>query len=345
MSIFGDLPNSDASVEEMIDAFSRLQKQLEYMMQRNLGTKNVRELGDWLVGPDSFKSRDGMVGISSAGTAGTSIRFWAGATNMAAAPYRVDQSGKLFSSNAEIAGKVTASSGAIGGWLIGSDFIADASGMVGMSSAVTGGDDIRIWAGSVTPSSAPFRVTEAGALTASSGVVGGWTLSSTKLSGSGILEGGTIQTNASGNQRIELSSGSLKGYTADNLLSGLVFDPNKLSDIIDLFLYHRGTKLVEFYDNLTSYTIRGTSGSTGFILGGNVTTYAEGAWQFQSGQTATFLGTAAFGSATVTGLTTDTYVVANHDHGIPNGTVLMVNGGGTVTFSSGGGFSHSHTVS
>lgn len=29
-----------------------------------------------------------------------------------------------------------------------------------------------------------------------------------------------------------------------------------------------------------------------------------------------------------------------HDHGIPNGTVLMVNGGGTVTFNSN---THSHT--
>lgn len=32
-----------------------------------------------------------------------------------------------------------------------------------------------------------------------------------------------------------------------------------------------------------------------------------------------------------------------HNHGIPNGTVLMVDGGGTVTWSVYGGFTHSHT--
>lgn len=81
-----------------------------------------------------------------------------------------------------LTGTITATAGAIGGWVIGPTYIRDASGLVGMSSAVTGGDDIRFWAGNATMGSATFRVTEAGVLTATSGTVGGWTLSATTLS-------------------------------------------------------------------------------------------------------------------------------------------------------------------
>jgi len=108
-------------------------------------------------------------------------------------------SGKLQWNGTTLAidGTVTAGAGAIGGWTIGASSLTDTAGVVGMSSAVTGGDDIRFWAGDATPSSAEFRVTESGALVASSatitgsvtstsGTIGGWTLGSTSLtSGSG----------------------------------------------------------------------------------------------------------------------------------------------------------------
>jgi hypothetical protein len=87
---------------------------------------------------------------------------------------------------------ITATLGTIGGWVIGATSLKDVAGTVGMSSAVTGGDDIRFFAGNVTPASAPFRVTEAGALTATSatitgaitatsGTIGGWTIDSTTI--------------------------------------------------------------------------------------------------------------------------------------------------------------------
>ena len=44
---------------------------------------------------------------------------------------------------------------------------ATTAGSVGMSSASTGADDIRFWAGNATPASAPFKVTESGKITAS----------------------------------------------------------------------------------------------------------------------------------------------------------------------------------
>ncbi len=117
-----------------------------------------------------------------AGTAGTRIQLdtaagiHLGATAFADAPFSVT-----------LAGLLKAASGTVGGWVLGSTSIADAAGVVGLSSAVTVGDDIRLWAGNATPASAPFRVTEAGVVTASSGTIGGFTLSATQLySGTGV---------------------------------------------------------------------------------------------------------------------------------------------------------------
>lgn len=50
-------------------------------------------------------------------------------------------------------------------------------------------------------------------------------------------------------------------------------------------------------------------------------------------------------SVIFSGASTSSHIQGNHNHGIPDGTVLMVDGGGTVTFSASGGFTHSHTVS
>jgi len=67
-----------------------------------------------------------------------------------------------------IKGVITATSGSIGGWTINSDSLTASSGEVGISSAITAGDDIRFWAGDAIPASAEFRVYESGAVVASS---------------------------------------------------------------------------------------------------------------------------------------------------------------------------------
>jgi len=82
-----------------------------------------------------------------------------------------------------IVGSFTASSGTIGGWTIGADYIRDTSGVVGLSSAVTGGDDIRFWAGDAVPASAEFKVTESGAVTATNITITGGSILSSLLSG------------------------------------------------------------------------------------------------------------------------------------------------------------------
>lgn len=146
-----------------------------------LNEDGTATIAGWQILAASIKDAAGVVGMSSAVTVGDDIRFWAGHAVPASAPFQVTEAGALVASSATITGSITATSGAIGGWVITAAALADAAGTVGMSSAVTGGDDIRFWAGNVTPASAPFRVTEAGVLTASSGTIGGWVLAAASL--------------------------------------------------------------------------------------------------------------------------------------------------------------------
>ena len=143
-------------------------------------------IGGWIINATSISDTLGLTGMSSNVTGGDDVRFWAGNVTPTSAPFRVTESGALTASSATITGSITATSGAIGGWVVDATSIKDVAGTVGLSSAVTGGDDIRFFAGNVTPSSAPFRVTEAGVITATSGQIGSWTLGSTTITGTGI---------------------------------------------------------------------------------------------------------------------------------------------------------------
>lgn len=107
-----------------------------------------------------------------------------------------------------ITGTLTATLGAIGGWTIGTTALTAGSGAntVGLDS---GGTNPALYAGSATPGSAPFRVTKAGALTASSGAVGGWTL------GASTLVGGNVTLDSAGIIKINYSAG-LAGAQIDN---------------------------------------------------------------------------------------------------------------------------------
>jgi predicted phage tail protein len=75
-------------------------------------------------------------------------------------------------SNVYTSGVVNTKSGYIGGtsgWVVTTGVMKDPSGVVGMSAV----DSISIWAGHATPASAPFRVTSAGAVVATSATITG----------------------------------------------------------------------------------------------------------------------------------------------------------------------------
>lgn len=64
----------------------------------------------------------------------------------------------------QITGTINATTGTIGGFEIGSDYIRDVANTFGLSSTVTGGDDVRFWAGNTFANRniAPLRIYESG---------------------------------------------------------------------------------------------------------------------------------------------------------------------------------------
>lgn len=126
-------------------------------------------VGGFELGTDYIRDIANSMGLSSNVSGGDDVRFWAGDTfaNRATAPFQVTESGVLIALDAIISGSIDASTGTIGGFSIGADYIRDAANSFGLSSVSTGGDDVRFWAGETfaNRATAPFRVTESGILT------------------------------------------------------------------------------------------------------------------------------------------------------------------------------------
>ena len=102
--------------------------------------------GEIGVGPNSVTINAGMNGQ---GSSSTDIRFWAGSTpvNKSTAPFRVQQNGKVFMTDADITGKVSASSGNIGNWEISGGGIfndTDDSYIIARKSGISGVTEARI---------------------------------------------------------------------------------------------------------------------------------------------------------------------------------------------------------
>ena len=110
------------------------------------------------------------VGDGSASSAGILINntgFYACQASqlLAAANIRI-----LIDGTGYFSGAITSTSGAIGGFDIGADYIRDSGNTMGIASTNTAGDDIRFWSGSTfaNRATAPFRVAQSGATTVSS---------------------------------------------------------------------------------------------------------------------------------------------------------------------------------
>lgn len=106
-------------------------------------------------------------------------RLWIGNATAASAPFSVGKDGSLTATGATISGALTATSGAIGGFDIGSDYIRDAADSFGLSSTVTGSNDVRFFAGTTfaNRANAPFRTFEDGSTVTSNLTVTGGSIS------------------------------------------------------------------------------------------------------------------------------------------------------------------------
>lgn len=85
--------------------------------------------------------------------------------------------------NGLVATGITATIADIGGFEVGADYVRDVADSFGLASTVTGDDDVRFWAGSAFTdrATAPFRVTEAGLVNASSIAITGGSITGSNM--------------------------------------------------------------------------------------------------------------------------------------------------------------------
>jgi hypothetical protein len=342
-----------ASYEDLLNYVIRLERKLDYVLQ-NMDSENIFEVGGWRVTPDQLASKDNDVGMSTEDTAADDIRFWAGDVITGSPKFTVTKSGILTAVDGNFEGTITADSGTIGGWVIAADSLKDAAGTVGMSSAVTGGDDIRFFAGNSTPSSAPFRVTEAGALTASSGTIGGFTITSTDLT---ATTGGTIQNKSAAANKVYLNDTGFHANDASGVERLTIGTTPAQGAKALIGRDSSGTQQsVITYDTETvdsaSRTGQFITAHGAYILLGN-----DGDIRIQAADGKGFRAVSGtpemndgFGWITIatSGVSTSTHVQPNHNHGITGGVQLATTADGStvngfVTWVESGGFSHSHT--
>lgn len=338
--------NSNMAVPDLIEVVAKLIKEVQFLTDGNISSTNAREFGGYQVGLTSLTSKNGVVGISSEITAADDIRFWAGDLLSGSPIFRVYESGKLVASNVDVTGKITASSGTIGGWLIGSTYLTDAAGSVGMSSLVTGGDDIRFWAGNVTAGSAPYYVTESGLLHGSKIDLSSGTgakkvtlLTSDELFGAYASATGHIKigaynnitgapyqifTDGSDDVNIDLISSQ---FTIDSkvpiYIKGTNIDLSAQGGEVILYpAYSSGKKIrIPFFDDI----------------------YAD--YDGMTLQTALDNLQSGITSKVTSGSSTSGYSIGDHNHGIAPGTLLLdADGVTTHTWVASGAFTHSHTV-
>lgn len=153
----------------------------------------------------------------------------------------------------------------LGGWTIEQSRLIGGSGAttVGLD---TGGSNPAIYAGSATPGSAPFRVTAAGAMTATSGTIGGFTIATN------YLASGNFKLDAA-NKRLYMGTGSQ--YFSWDSPGGYLYWNSSLG-IYDSFSAYEGnfqaamsvTGKVSIFD---SYATFGSASATSY----DVTVYGK----------------------------------------------------------------------
>lgn len=168
------------------------------------GTITVDSTGSIAIGKTSYA--DDSTGGMWVGYSGGTYKL-----NLGNSTYSMKWDGSALN----ITGAITAKSGAIGGFSIGPTDLTTDAGATGFASS--GGH--RLWVGNATPGSAPFRVTNAGVLTASGATItGGITASSLTITGTATFSGGSMTLPNGGSitsSAMDLNQGTLANLTVD----------------------------------------------------------------------------------------------------------------------------------
>lgn len=253
-------------------------------------TATTGAIGGWAVGATDLSGGSASLnsgGYLSLGTGNNiarmdaqdaTYRFWVGNATAATAPFSVSKTGA-----------VAATSGAIAGWNLSTNSLARGSGSstVGLDS---GGSNPAIYAGSSTPSSAPFRVSTAGAVTCTNLTVTGGSVTASVINAGTLNFGSSGTVNTTGNV-----TGTLGGINLANLtVAGTITlgSGGKIVDADGSTWDQTGIKLIGSAiggDNLGWYTAGGilkgyinvnpttSLMSIGAMTGVNMTLFARGA--------------------------------------------------------------------
>lgn len=239
----------------------------------------VLHSGGWIqVGVDDYTVRlDAM---------DTAYRMWAGAPLGVDAPFSITVDGSLHAENAYIEGEIVADTGAIGGFVIGADHIRDVADSMGLASVVTAGDDVRFWAGDTFANRAiaPFRVTEAGLLTAQGATIEGALTATTgelvnldvsgllNLVAGGIIKSDNFATGVSGWQVKHDGVAEFQDALIRGVLDTVVFRQNTISTVAGTLRVEPTPTTTEVTVQLTVPAVSGTTGMT--VKGGFSPIYA-----------------------------------------------------------------------
>ena len=229
----------------------------------------------WLRDSLSIGTDANNIGISGEGNTSSSVRIWAGGTR-AEAPFRVQQDGTLHATQANITGTIIAAVGSIGGWTINTDRISSSGGITLKHSSTATENKIYIGTGTYNNANTSFYVDGSGrmslkdkltwdgaslsingAITATSGSIGGWNISANALtsgsvsinSNTGIIAGPTITGSTVIGGTIKTSANTGNGSTA-----GVIID----------------SVSARFYNNSSNEPITRISTEDGTLFGTNV---------------------------------------------------------------------------
>lgn len=224
----------------------------------------------------------------------------------------------------------------VGGWQVTPNQIASKAGDVGMSTEATGADDVRFWAGGTDKTTAPFRVTEGGDITAEKGTITGAVIQNQFSAENKVYINSTgfHANDSSGVERITIGTTPAKGAKA--LITRDATGAEQGVYTYDVETVDGASRTGQYITAHGSYILLGNDGDVRIqAADGKGFRAVSGTPELNDG----------FGWTPIakSGVATSSHVQGNHNHGIPDGTVLMVSGGGTVTFSASGGFTHSHT--
>ena len=208
-------PGSSSAIVQVTSGIGGLVIDEDVMFVTNLAAINA-DMGAITAGTITLDSsgyiRGGQTSYDT-GPAGFYLGYSAGAYKLAIG----DPTGNKLTwdgSGLTVSGDITAMTGRIGGddgWVVSPGYIKDVAGTSGLSSVVTGGNDIRFWAGSTNPALAPFRVYENGNVVANN------------LSLSGYLQTGDAENDVKNTlSRLSDLDSDLGSITAGTITGALI---------------------------------------------------------------------------------------------------------------------------